>query len=486
MDKLEKALAALAETQARQTQLMELMAQKDNGNMRYKAPAAVQTATWLHGSLGIFSTPGLDRDVISTHVRTHGLGAVLAKFPSVMEDPRYGALTGFSDDIGNEPANPCDDAPTGYLKACNLQAQFGRVHRDTETIEMDKVMLRVNRGDFTDLRLIGELLGMQGFNPSGLSPSQVLNVVTMAQMVSVAVRIDRVLCGHLWTGSPLNNNLGGGYKEFPGLDNQIATGQVDADTNTACPSLDSDVKDFNYNDVCGTTLDIVEYVSAMEYFLYQLAADTGMLPVDWVIVMRPQLWQELTACWPCKYNTNRCLTGQIGESVVRLDGRENISDRDRMRDGLFIDINGRRYPVITDNCIFEHTNANNANLAAGQFASSIYFVPMRVTGNFPVTYMEYLDYRQAAPDIALLRGREDFWTDRGVWSWALEQTKWCYKLSLKTEQRVILRTPQLAGKIENVRYTPLQHLRDPDPSSPYHVDGGVSLREQATDYAVWL
>ena len=48
------------------------------------------------------------------------------------------------------------------------------------------------------------------------------------------------------------------------------------------------------------------------------------------------------------------------------------------------------------------------------------FVPLTITGNFPVTYMEYLDYRQAASDVALLRGREDFWTDGGMWAWAIE------------------------------------------------------------------
>lgn len=484
---LEKTLQTLMDNQALLTQIARNQNKGSNGNGNGVATKQgnVQSATWLHGSLGIFNTPGLDREIISTHVRPHGFAPHLPRLPSVFEDPRFGALTGFSDDIGNEPAAPCNDAPTGFLKACNLQAQFGRVGRDTETIEMDKVMLRVNRGDFTDLILIGEMLGLTGFTPAGLNPSQVLNVVTMAQMISVAVRMERVLCQHMWTGSPLNNNPGGGYKEFPGLDNQIATGQVDADTNTACPSLDSDVKDFAYNDVCGTTPDIVEFMSMLEYFIYTLAQDTGMLPAQWAVVMRPQLWQELTACWPCKYNTNRC-TGIGGDHRVITDGRENVTDRDNMRRSMTIDVNGRNYPVITDSCIFESNSTNNANLAAGQFASAIYFVPLRVTGNFPVTYMEHLDYRQAATDVSLLRGREDFWTDRGIWSWAVENNNWCFKLKLKTEQRVVLRTPQLAGKIQNVRYTPLQHLRDPLPDSPYHVDGGVSIRIPATDYAVWL
>jgi len=458
---------------------------KDQG-LATKAPASTATNTFLHGGTGIFSTPGLEREIITTHVRPHGLATMLPKMGSVNEDPRYGALTGYSDDQGAEPLQPCDDAPDGFVKACNLQAQFGRVARDTRTIEMDKVMLRVNRGDFTDLRLVGEVLGMTDLYPRGLNQSQILNLITMSEMVSAAVRMERKLCSHVWTGSPSNNNPGGGYKEFPGLDNQIATGQVDADTNTACASLDSDVKDFQYADVCGSTQDIVEYMSMLEYFIYTLADDTGMLPGQWVWAMRPQLWYELTACWPCKYNTNRC-TSIGGDARVLTDGRENISDRDRMRRGMTIDVNGRTYPVVTDTCIYEHNATNDSsNLNAGEYASSIYFIPMRVAGNFPATYMEYLDYREAGADIALMQGREDFWTDRGIFSWAVEQTKWCYKFSLKSEQRVVLRTPQLAGKIEHVKYSPLQHLRDYDPDNTHWVNGGVSARTPSSDYAVWL
>jgi hypothetical protein len=481
MNTQDQILQTLAETQAMTLQLL-----KERQGMHTKAPATVQTAAWLHGSLGMFSTPGLERDIVSTVVKPEGLMHVLPRFPTVMERPFFGALTGISDDIGTEPANPCDDAPTGYQKSCNLTAQFGRVARQTETIEMDKVMLRYNRGDHMDLRLAGTVIGINDFNPAGLDQSAVLNILTMAEMVQTAVRLERELCRHMWNGNPANNNLGGGYKEFPGLDRQIATGQVDAQTNTACPSLDSDVKDFNYNDVCGTTLDIVQYASALEYYLYEKARSQGVGPVRWIWSMRPQLWYELTACWPCKYNTNRCLTGQVGESVVRLDGRENISDRDRMREMLTWEVNGRSYPVVLDNCITEDSNQTTGNLNAGEFSSSIYFIPLSITGNLPVTYMEHLDYRAAAADVSLLRGTETFWTDRGIYSWAVDLLKWCWDLTVKTEQRVVLRTPQLAGKIQNVKYTPLQHLSDWDPTSPYWQDGGVSLRAQSTVYSVWL
>jgi hypothetical protein len=377
----QKILQMLAETQAQQAMLLKAM--------HTKAPATVQTAAALHGNLGMFAVPGLEPEIFGTVVTPEGLMAELDRFPTVFENPFFGALTGISDDIGNEPANPCDDAPTGYQKTCNLTAQLGRIARQTETIEMDKVMLRMHRHDPMDLRLFGRLLGLGDLSPAGLNEQQVVDIVTMSQMVNAAVRIERELCRQSWVGSPANNNLGGGYKEFPGLDNQIVTGQVDAQTNTACPSLDSDVKDFNYNDVCGTTLDIVEYVSMLEYYLYEAARTTGMLPTEWVFAMRPQLWQELTACWPCKYNTNRCTTIG-GDHQVITDGRENITDRDRMRKDKTLVVNGREYRVVLDSCINELNNITSGNLAAGQFSSNIYFVPLSVL-RMPVTYVEYLD-----------------------------------------------------------------------------------------------
>ena len=158
--------------------------------------------------------------------------------------------------------------------------------------------------------------------------------------------------------------------------------------------------------------------------------------------------------------------------------RSHDSVRNSMRQGNYIDIEGVRYPVITDTGIFEHNSTNNAHLIPGEYASSIYVIPLTIQGGFPVTYMEYLDYRQAQADVNLLRNTESFfWTDQGFYSWATSYEKWCYKLSLKTEGRVILRAPQLAGRLDLVKYSPtLQHEKDVDPSGSYFKDGGVSLR----------
>jgi len=464
---LEKVMARLDEVGTKET----------NEDSTLKTPAGVHTGIRLHGSSGIF-TGALEREVLTAHVRPYGISSVLPALPSVMEDPRFATITGFTGTTGSEPDNACEDAPYGFMKGCNLTARFGMLRRDTNTIEMDKVMLKLNRGDFTDLVLKGRLLGLTNLVPSGLTEADVLDVITKAEMVIVGVNTERSLSRQIWQGV---RTVG---TEFAGLDVQIATGQVDADSGVTCPALDSDVKDYNLADL-GT--GIVEMLSSMEMYLFNNAETMGLNPVNWVVSMRPDLWAELTAIWPCAYNTNKCSAVVGANSTVFIDGRENTRDRDAMRQGMYIDINGRRYPVILDTGIYEHNNANNANLDPGEYASTIYMVPLTVVGNFPVTYREYIDYRAAAPDVALLNGMQNFfWTDNGMFSWALEQTKWCYKLSLKTEQRIILRAPHLAGRIDNVKYVPTQHLRDSDPSSPYHKDGGVSIRPMLGEpIAVW-
>ena len=443
-----------------------------------KTPAGVGTGTLLHGGTGVFATPGLDPTVITAHMRPYGISTALSRFPSTDENPIFSAISGYTDVVGDEPTNACEDAPAGFMKACELTARFGMIRRDTQTIELHKVMRRINRSDFTDLQLKGSVLGLTNLVPSELNQSQILDILTMSEMVNTGVQTERKLSTEIWQGT-----FGVGT-EFAGLDSQIQTGQVDASSNVACPAMDSDVKSFNY-DILGP--DIVTYLSSMMWYLNDIADRTGMQPVTWKICMRAGLWQELTEIWPCAYNTNRCAPAVDTNATVYLDGRENTAERDAMRNGMYIYINGVKYDVILDTGIFEHNSTNNANLIPGEYASTIYAVPMTITGNFPVTYTQFMDYKQSQPDMALLKNMPAvWWSDNGLFFWAYDGDKWCYKLALLTEQRILLRTPHLAGRIDYVKYSPLQHERDSDPSSSYFFDGGTSLRDLIDDpNAIW-
>lgn len=481
MSELQELIGALKE----QTNAISALA---NGQQKSAFTATNADTQYPRGAQSIWGNLPVERDIITAHVRPEGLASQLPWFPSTTEQPFYGVLTGFTADSGSEATNPCDPNPSGFVKACTLTAQFGRLARDTNVIDIDKVMLRLNRGDFTDYQMRGRMLGLTDLTPTP-DESGMLNVVTKSEMVIASHSIERKLTELFWQGSPANNTSGGGYKEPPGLDSQIATGQVDANTGVACPAVDSDVKNFNYDFVGGSGRDIVEYLGMLEFYLRHNARKMGLDPVQWIVVMRPELWFELSAVWPCAYNTNKCANSVTGDaSRVVLDGRENVAERDAMRNQRYIDINGNRYNVVLDDGIFEHNNTNNGNLGLGQYASSIYFVPLTITGGWPVTYIEHVDYRGASADMSLIsRGYPSFWTDDGRYMWVFEQNRFCYLLSAKIEPRIVLRTPHLAGKIDAVGYEPLQHLRSYDPDSPYHYDGGVSLRgDPWSTNAVWL
>jgi len=462
---------------ASQTEVLKNISEKlERPDVVTKSAAAFENGFLLYGQNGIFGVAGVDRDVISAHMSVDGISRVLPMRPTQYEDPRFGIVTGVSAAVGDEPTNECDDAPVAYLKGGLLTARFGTTRRDTNTIDIQETIKRTNRGQFTDLNMLGDLLGNSNLAPSGLSGNDVLQVVTKAEMVVAAVAAERKLVVDMFQGTVAANS-------FPGLDVQIATGQMDAETSTLMPAADSVIYDFDNDLVDGTGRDIVEFVSSAIYELEHRARKMSLDPVSFLIVVSPTFWQELTAVWPCRYLTNKCASA-AGTEVMVINDEGNMNMRTEMRNGNFLEVNGKRYPVVQDDGIYEY-DSTNSTLPAGRYASTMYIVPLKIRGTMTVTYREYLDYRAWAPEVAMLHGLNDFWTDAGIYSWAIENNKWCYKLALRTRQRIVLRTPQLAAKIQNIVYEPLRHLRSALPDSSYWDDGGVSIRSADLGNAVW-
>lgn len=458
----------------------------------YKVVASgTPTTNYMHGPGGIFGVSGLEKDVFSTRVAPMGLAGVLQAKGSMRTNPLYPYLTGFQADGGSDPAGPCDNCQVaGPVKSCIQTAQFGRYCRMSKEIELNRVGQQTDRGEFFDLRLVNDpivpaLAGQLGLNINAAGSLDLAREVLVAWL-AIGVSLQNVLATQLYVGNPANNNPGGGYREFPGLDILIGTNKVDALTGTECPSLDSDIKDFNYGLVCNTTPDIVEVVSYMLRYLRHNASRMGFDPVEWVITMRPDLFYELTACWPCSYLTYRCNTNANSNAVPEIDAADAVKFRDEMRNGNYLLIDGMRIPVVLDDGIHEENPADNANIQPGQYASDIYFIPMSVKGGLLTTYWEYMDYTQGLM-LAVDDGRlgHHYWTDAGRFAWTFGLQNWCAVWEAKIEPRVILLTPQLAGRIQNVRYQPLQHTRDPFPADPYFVDGGRTYRTGPSYYSDW-
>lgn len=465
----------------------QLLESQQGGQVR-KTISGIPDYQSVFGQNGFFANLGIDNAVINTSMQPRGLDGLIPAIGTQIIQPIYPFITGFEDDGGSEPAGVCDDAPGGVIEVCHQTAQAGRYSRGSKEMEVNELMLLANNNLTTDLRVIGQVLGPgHPLLPTNVAGGEGwIRSAVAVQMVIIGVLLQRLLTRQLWQGNPANNNVGGGYKEFPGLDILISTGKVDAISGVACGALDSDIKEFNYNSIDGTNPDIVTWLSSMMYYLEHVADRTGLGPVDYAIAMRPQLFFELTAVWPCRYMTNRC-ADSAGANVVVLNDSTYINMRDALRNGMYLVINGKNYPVVLDDGIYEHDSQNSANLNPGEFASDIYVIPLRARG-MPVLYWEYYDYSKiATTDLAVLQGKQQFWqTDGGRWLWTLQQRTYCFKWQGKCEPRVVLRTPQLAGRIQNVMYTPLQHLREPFQDSPYFKKGGKEDYTLPTElYSEW-
>lgn len=460
-----------------------LQALADNTGARSKAISGTPDYQSIFGVGGFFSNFGLDNTVVNGALTPRGIGDLIPAIGTNVLFPVFPYLTGFEDDGAAEPAGPCDDAPGGVIETCHQTAAFGRVTRGSKEMEVNELANILNGHLTTDLRLLGDVIspGHQLMPQQGVNQGAMLRQVVQTQMVIIAIMFQRWLTRQIWSGNPVNSNVGGGYAEFPGLDILISTNKVDAFTGVACPALYSDIKDFGYNSIDSSTPDILAYVSAMEFYLRSIAEMTNLMPVDWVIAMRRELFFELTAVWPCRYLTNRCAPSMYtaadgalrpGGAVV-INDNNNVAMRDAMREGNYLTINGRNIPVVLDDGIPEDTNVTDARLLPGEYASDIYFLPIRAKG-MSALYWEYMDYTPSVAEAnSVMQGTAQFWaTDGGRYLWSSQQRNYCWKIQAKIQPRVILKTPQLAGRIQNVKYAPLQHLREPFQDSPYFMKGG--------------
>jgi hypothetical protein len=454
----------------------------------FRDTPSTPSTPYYTGPNSLFGVAGLERDVISSRIQPMGLADRLPALATNVVQPVFAYLTGFQADSGSEPNGVCDDPPTaGPGKSCFQIAQLGRFSRLTRTLEVNRLGAQINRGEFMDLRFMNDpLSGAGAMSVPASIPAAVRlrNEVTM-RMIEVGISFQNWMTHKLYTGNPANNTGGDGYREFPGLDILVNTGHVDAYTAQTCPALDSDIKDFNYGRLGAGTADGDIY-TALSYMLRYLrwnAEQMNFGQVNWAIVMRPALFWELTAAWPCTYLTYRCNTQGNAGSVV-VDATDQVRMRDDMRNGNYIMVDGIRYPVVLDTQIPEDTNTTNNRVQSGAFASDIYILPMTVRGGVPVLYWEHFDFRTS---MSILGDSTYYWTDDGKFLWHRRPpTNWCVDWLAKIEPRIILKTPQLAGRLQNVAYMPLQHERDPWTTDPYFADGGVSTgRAVPEKYAQW-
>jgi hypothetical protein len=455
---------------------------------KHDATGTPAATGYVHGPGGLLTFPGVDPDVFHTIIGP--LPGIMSRIPtmaSVFTDPTYFTLTGMQADSGGEKDAVCDDAPTGGLqKGGKLWAPFGRYSRQTREIDITRLGQRNDPSDPIDLRLMGSPIGGDLFG--GLADMGFGSDALVSEVATIfrerAVSFHRLLSRQAWIGDPANNSAGGGSKEFPGLELLVNTGHVDAESNTSLPSLDSDLKNFNYGAVQDSGGALVDAITAMARYVKSIASRTGVMPVRWEFFLRESLFYELTKVWPCSYYLGGCTVVDADGQRVTIDARDQIELRDQMRTGQFLLIDGIRYDVSFDDGITELNGANSGgNFPAGCFASDIFLLPMSVMGGRSVLFLEHFQFSN--PQITEILGRQVLARVGGGGAFIdiPSQTRNCVTWLAEIMPRIVLRTPWLAARLQNVVYCPTQHTRDVFPDDPYFVNGGATTRSGPSYYA---
>lgn len=456
-----------------------MMAEAGTNGTRFKAVPSTPTGIPAHGPGGLFSQLGLDSKIFSAmQLPQQGLSGILPVMPTQYTDPLFGIITGVTATTGSNPSGVCDDFPVaGLLKLCTTSLPLGRYGRQTTVIDLDLAGKQINRGEFLDLQILGSPfdndVGVVPTFPGGANFEGAARTEANKRLLELAVAWSRDFARQVYEGLP-TNNLGDGYKEFNGLNALINTGYRDAVTGQACPAADSIIASFGNLDVASNGAQIVRLLAYIYRNLNKIAYEAGLGESKWAIAMPYGLFYELSEIWPCAYMTYRCSVATGSTNFVDAD--EQVRMRDDMRGdlsartGQYLLIDGQHVPVVLDDAIRED------GTGGGTQVSSIYFIPLTVLGGTRVTYWEYFNYNVTggARDIARQFAPDHFFSsDDGRFMWTLEPpTKYCIRAAVKMEPRIVLRTPYLAARITNVRYTPLLMPRSPFTDSPYFVDGG--------------
>lgn len=387
---------------------------------------------------------------------------------------KFGFLTahGVFDTTGeDEPDTNCEpcivvDDQYDFLK---FAYPYGRICRRGKTLEVNELIRRACAREYQDFYFVGDLRGIPAFNPPWDTAQVDRNVVVQSavhrQLWNIGRRMQLWMMDKVWTGDPANN-VSDQYKEFHGLLRLISDSYGTVSTPIAvevmttaarATALNSFILDFESDCVGAGGKNLYEYLEEMELVLHHRARQLKVLPVEWGIFMPSFMWEEVTKHLPCEMAGMGCglpantSATQVG-IVLNSPGGDlfSLSMREKMRDSMTITLNGRTYPIYTDdNLPYTYTALTNS------YTGDILFIPFTAGGE-EVLYFEHIDYSAIDNELSPLPGSATDalgWTDGGLYHHAFTMERWCFEVQTKTEPRLIFKAPHLAGRIQNVCVT---------------------------------
>lgn len=452
--------------------------QKNNpGSTTIDAPTLQGAFPGNVNQYGIFSGPGVRPQRYSALARPRSFLSLVSMTPSEYEAELIEIMTGQTAGAGNNSSDWCGDAPTaGQLKTCQQIFKYGDFAMRTR---LNPLPLTGHLRNISDIP--GEVLN-SGPSENPFIPEMMFNLRdTRSQLalelfnigVEIGRQMELVAMNGVYTGSQ-SNTYRGFWHQFTGLDAQIKTGYQDqgSPAHPDCPAADSAVISFNaaINSTDANGQNIVQAAHDMYWGLRYRAEQVGMSGVNWAIVMRPEQFRAMTEVWACQYATYRCQSTNAGQPFVN-DVLNTNALRLEMMNGQYLLIDGQAVPVVFSEGIPNPAIANNT------YEADFYFVAFNWNGS-PLLRMEYFNLANpyAREYASFVDPQNTMVLNNGLYLVSKSYQGSCMQYKFDARFRMIVETPFLCGRIDNVNYSFLAPVREAIPGTSFYQNGGSTYR----------
>lgn len=428
---------------------------------------------------GAFSSPGVRPTRFNAVQRPRSLARMLKPKVSEYNQEILEIMTEVTSGSGTNATGFCDNPPSvGNALTCKQTFLFSEWYKKLQLNSIPQLGQLRNRAEVP-----GQILNT-GPQDNPLIPDLMYRIMdTRSQLqyelyllgMDKARTLEYVLVQGDSSKSSVNA-ANGWIKEFDGIDKQIKTGHADP-TGRLCAALDSMVTNFS-NNLIGNTVGggdprtITQLLSDQYYAAQDRADRTGMGNIVVGFLMRKEMFRALTDVYANTYATSRFQTNTLTAGTPQTQDALHTNDlRLEMLKGNFLLIEGQPVPVVFSDGIAI------GGVAANTYAADIYLVAWSWEG-MPLVNLEFFDMANPyqLEYVGFVNADDQRVLNNGMYRVGYRSTGLCKEYHFADRMRLILETPFLCGRIDNVTFTYYAQTRDANPGSSFYVGGGVSYQ----------
>lgn len=455
----------------------------DPASLTLAAPTLTGPFQGNANQFGLFADPYARPQRWSTVARPpRGIFQLAALRKSEFVKERLDLMSGVTAAAGTNATNWCGNPPTvGQGKIAAQDYEWGEYFIKTNLNALP-LLGQVRRGEVP-----AQILNQPAESRNPLIPSMMYVLDNPRSQLAyelylIGVHLERTIDSVGITGDHTQASASteiGWISEFTGLDGQIKTGYTDARTGIAVPAADSAVVPFN-GLISSTNTTYGNYVQAMSDLIWglkQRAMVYGMDEAQFAIVMRREAFRASVENWACNYATYRCQSSNAGQPFVN-DVRDTNQLRLEMMNGQYLLVDGQPVPVVFSEGI------PRTSQGGGLFIDDQYVVPYSWNG-IPLLSLEYFDLNNPyLQDYAGFVNPDSHKTmNDGMWLVGSRDAGMCEEYLFASRMRLILETPWLAGRLDDVGYKFTASIRSAQPGDTFnYADGGRTFIDADTNW----